>query len=303
MNAIHFLRPYWLLAILPMMYLCWQLNKQNLVDNWKKVCDEHLLSQILITPGSRIKLPITLLALGCIISALALAGPSWNQETQPIYRTLQGTVIVLNLTPSMSESMGTTTRIDRARFKLLDYLNQKKEGSTGLVVYSDEAHVISPLTEDSKTIANFVPSLDPNIMPTFNDNTAVGLETAQKLFKQAGVNQGEILLVTDKVTNLSETTKIAASLKDEGYQLSILEVDSKPNSDFVKLANAGGGIVIPMSTNNSDIKKMLAQTKQKSWVPLTKKTDEKGLFWHDDGRWLVFLILPLALIAFRRGYL
>ncbi len=301
---LHFLRPYWFLAIIPICYLCWRLSRQNIVDNWHKVCDSHLLKELLVQPKHQVNVPILLLLLGSLLSIFALAGPSWHQETQPIYRASQGTILVLNLTPSMSDKIGTATKIDRARFKMLDYLNSQKEGLSGLVVYTDEAHVISPLTEDNRTIANFVPSLDPGIMPTFNDDTAVGLKEAGKLFKQAGINSGNIILLTDKISNADSTIETAKSLASEGYRLNILNISDSPNNDpiFKEVAQAGDGKVIPLAPNNKDINQLLAQTKIKTWSNL-KRSDEKGRFWHDDGRWFVFMLLPLAVLAFRRGYL
>lgn len=301
----HLLRPYWLLAILPILYLCWRLSQQSISDNWHKICDRHLLPHLLVEPKHRMNLPILLLAIGSLISIIALAGPSWTEQAQPVYRSSQGTVIVLNLTPSMLDKIGTSTKIDRARFKMLDYLSSQKNNLTGLVVYSDEAHVISPLTEDNHTIANFVPSLDPGIMPTFNDDTRTGLLAAGKLLQQGGVNQGNILLITDKVSNDGTAKSVAKSLYQQGYRLNILEIseDAGINKALKKLAVAGGGVAIPLSPNNQDVDKMIAQTKEKFWSFATKKTDEKGLFWHDDGRWLVFLLIPLAVLCFRRGYL
>jgi Ca-activated chloride channel homolog len=303
--VIHFLRPYWFIAIIPILFLLWRLGTHNLVDNWHQVCDEHLLAHLLVKPERRIKFPFLMLGLGLSISIIALAGPSWHQEIQPVYRASQGTILVLNLSPSMSESMGTTTKIDRARFKILDYLNRQKEGLTGLVVYTDEAHIISPLTEDNHTVANFVPVLDPTIMPTVNDDTEVGLREAEKLLKQTGISRGNIVLITDKVTHFSQAKQFAESLFKENYRLTILEISKQPgaNTALQTLAQAGGGNVISLAPNNHDIDSLIAKTKANAWSLPTKKSNEKGLFWHDDGRWLIFLILPLVLIAFRRGYL
>lgn len=301
---LHFLRPYWFFAIIPICYLCWHLSRQNIVDNWQKICDSHLLKELLVQPRHQINIPILLLFLGSLVTIVALAGPSWHQETQPIYRASQGTILVLNLTPSMTEKIGTSTKIDRARFKMLDYLANQKEGLSGLVVYTDEAHVISPLTEDNHTIANFVPSLDPSIMPTFNDDAAVGLKEAGKLFKQAGINSGNIVLITDKISNVDNAVEIAKSLASEGYRVNILNMSDNANQDpqLKEVAEAGDGKVIPLAPNNKDINQLVAQTKVKTWSNI-KRSDEQGRFWHDDGRWLVLLLLPLAVLSFRRGYL
>ena len=42
-------------------------------------------------------------------------------------------------------------------------LREIKEGSVSLIVYGDDAYVVSPLTEDSNTIMSIVPTLNPNL--------------------------------------------------------------------------------------------------------------------------------------------
>lgn len=302
---IHFLRPYWFIAFIPFIIVCWQLNKSYLTDNWQKVCDPHLLRHLLVLPAGKAKWHLLALLAGGLLAIFALAGPSWGKQSQPIYRALLGRVIVLDLAPSMNESSGSTTKIARARFKLLDFLNRQKEGYTGLIVYSDEAHIVSPLTDDNHTIANFIPALDPDIMPTTEDDTAQGLQEAQKLLKQSDLHEGAIILITDKVTNFDQAKKEAHSLINEGYHLYILNLSDQPNTvrQMETLAKIGGGSVISVMPTNKDIDALISKMKQNAWVPPTQKTDEKGIFWHDDGRWFVFIILPLALLAFRKGYL
>lgn len=303
--VLHFLRPYWFIALLPLFLLCWRANKLSLAENWRLVCDEHLLSQLLITSKHKPRLQVMLLLLGGIIAIFALAGPSWQKQEQPVYRSQIGRVLVLNLSPSMADLMGTTKKIDRARFKMLDYLNLQKEGMTGLVVYTDEAHTITPLTEDNKTIANFIPYLDPNIMPTYNDDTVIGLQEAEKLLKQAGLHQGNVVLITDKITHSYKAQQAASELLEKGFRLYILNLSGKTglNSEMQQLAAAGGGKVISLTPNNKDIEELVAKTQVKLFVPPTKKSEQKGFIWQDNGRFLVFLLLPLALLAFRRGYI
>jgi Ca-activated chloride channel family protein len=303
--TLHFLRPYWFFTMIPICFLCFRLSKLSLADNWRLVCDKHLLSCLLILPNKKIKLRIFLLFLACMLAILALAGPSWKKQAQAVYRTELGSVIVLNLSPSMGASIGATKKIEKARFKILDYLQRLREGQTGLIVYADEAHTISPLTEDAHTLANFVPALDPTIMPTFNDDTQIGLKEAEKLFKQAGLHNGNIILVTDKITHFSEVKQVAEGLYEQGYRLLIFDVSGELDSsnEMRLLAHAGGGKLIPLTPNNQDIEELLAETKLNFVKPPTKKMQEKGLIWQDSGHILVFLLLPLALFAFRRGNL
>lgn len=301
----HFLRPYWFFAILPVAYLLWRVSKLTLADNWRRVCDDHLLKHLLVSPQHQFSFPLLLAAIGMMIAIMALAGPSWEKQTQPVYQSQIARVIVLNLSPSMADSLGPAKKIDRARFKLLDYLNHQLEGLTGLVVYTDEAHIISPLTEDNKTIANFLPALEPTIMPTYNDDTSIGLQTAEKLLEQGGMSKGSLILMTDKVTHTASAISVAKQLKQQGYRLYIFDISAQQgtNKAMEQLAMAGGGSVISLTPNNDDIETIIAKTKTDGLLTPKQKTNKKGLLWQDNGRVLILFLLPLALLGFRRGYL
>ena len=70
------------------------------------------------------------------------------------------------------------SRIQRGRQKILDLLERRDEGVTGLVVFAGDAHVVTPLTDDIRTIANLMPALSPAIMPLPGANATSGIEMA-----------------------------------------------------------------------------------------------------------------------------
>ena len=90
-------------------------------------------------------------------------------------------------------------RLTRARFKLIDVLREIKEGSVSLIVYGDDAYVVSPLTEDSNTIMSIVPTLNPNLLPERGSNVEDGFEKAYELIKNGGFKSGDLLLITDGI--------------------------------------------------------------------------------------------------------
>src|SRR5699024_9332875 len=92
------------------------------------------------------------------------------------------------------------SRLQRARFKLQDLLDRRREGLTGLVAYSGDAHVVTPLTDDTATIANLLPALNPDLMPLYGSNPAAGVRLAIELLANGGATTGRILLVTDGIT-------------------------------------------------------------------------------------------------------
>ncbi|WP_101760423.1 VWA domain-containing protein [Oceanicoccus sp. KOV_DT_Chl] len=327
LEQFHFLRPLWLLAIIPaciLAYFFWQ-QKSSAV-NWRGAISQQLLSYLVDGGSSRIsRWPWVILLLAWVISAIALAGPTWQKLPQPIHQRQDALVIVLDLSLSMLAEDIKPSRLIRARHKILDILEQRNEGLTALIAYSGDAHIVSPLTDDNPTIANLTPALSPGMMPVFGSNPVAALRLAKQLFKNAGVSTGRVLLITDGITN-NDLDELDNHLSQAGIRLSIMGVATTdgapiPASDgFLKdnsgniivpqllrqpleqLAKRNGGRYTDVSLADNDIQFLLPAN--------TSETDETTILterefdqWHDRGPLLAILLLPIALFAFRRGWL
>jgi hypothetical protein len=81
----HFLRPLWLLALVPAVLVGWLVwRQQDPRRGYGAIIAPHLLAHLVIRAGktSLLRPEIVLL---CVLplSILALAGPSWRQEPSP----------------------------------------------------------------------------------------------------------------------------------------------------------------------------------------------------------------------------
>ncbi|MBS0358672.1 MAG: VWA domain-containing protein [Proteobacteria bacterium] len=325
MMALHFLRPYWLLAFFPLALIVWRLFKLRYVNHaWSKVCDSHLLPHLLVQPtAAKNYWPLILLATAWLITIIALAGPTWTKKAVPIFKNLEAEMIVLDLSPAMSAQDLTPNRLTRAKYKLQDILNRMTDGQVGLVVFSGEAYTVSPFTQDAATISAMIPDLDPSIMPVQGSNIGAGLQKAKQLFEQAKITHGNILLITASDVSSSDYA-IAKSLNQQGYTVSVLGMgttkgapistengflrNSKdelvlaklPEASLQRLAEAGGGRYMTFTENNRDIDYLLPNPD--SLPEEFTKGSETAETWQDSGRWLLLLIIPIALLAFRRGW-
>jgi Ca-activated chloride channel family protein len=149
MTAFHFLRPEWLWGLLPLVGLLVLLVKRGANAHvWESVCDSHLLPHVLVgTTGAKSCSPIILLGLGWTLTLVALAGPVWSQLPQPVFRAESALVIVLDVSRSMDAQDVAPSRLTRAKHKILDILQARQEGQTGLVIFAGESFVVSPLTD------------------------------------------------------------------------------------------------------------------------------------------------------------
>jgi Ca-activated chloride channel homolog len=325
---LHLLRPQWLWLIIPALVVCLLLWRQRgRSGSWRSVIDPDLLPLLVseqATGRTRNLLPWLLLA--WLVTILAAAGPSWQKLPQPVHQSQDAMVLVLDLSYSMKSADLAPSRIDRARQKLLDLLEQRSEGQTGLIAYAGDSHVVTPLTDDNPTIANLLPALHPDMMPLPGSEPVAALEQAVELLRSAGQATGKILLVTDGIET-DQVNRLAETLPAGGITLTIIGVGTASGAPiplarggFLKdrngtivmpalkeqplrqLASQTGGRYIPISVDGSDLERVLSASLlpgEQATIELERTADT----WEDAGYWLILLLLPGILPLFRRGWL
>lgn len=326
-ESFHFLHPLWFLALLPMAALLLLLKQTaNSQNSWRKVVDPQLLPWLMLGDnGRRSHTTLWLLGIAWLIAVLALADPTWKKLPQPVFKTTQARVIVLDLSRSMNASDIKPSRLFRARLKIQDILNNKEEGQTGLVVFAGDAFSVVPLTRDSKTIRSMLQVLNPDLMPVQGSRVDLGLEKAAQLLKQSGLPQGEILLIGDGMEN-DQAMVTAKALKAQGYRTSVLGVgttEGAPVPDgnganlmdrsgkpvlahlnqqrLQQLAKLGGGRYATLQNGDQDLQQVLLQTSPAKSDNIDNNQTQTR--WQEQGPLLILMLLPLAALAFRRGWL
>ena len=333
MLGFHFLRPWWLLLLPLLLFVLWLLRRSRLQSRrWQSVCDAQLLPHLLISEsGTRQRRGLLLVVgLSGLLSIAALAGPAWKQLEQPVFRDQSALVVMLDLSRSMDATDVKPTRLTRARLKLIDILKQRKEGQSALIVYAADAFVVSPLTEDAETIIAQVSSLKTGLMPQQGSRPDMAIDMAQQLLAQAGALRGELLLISDGLENVPAAALQSSirELTQSDYRLSILAVGDVAGAP-IALADGGflkdssGAIVIPrldeaglralalqggghyqaMRVDDLDITTLLNSARLTSESELEESQGFKADQWREEGPWLLLLLLPMVLMAFRRGHL
>lgn len=322
--ALHFIRPGWLL-LLPLAILIpvlWRRLRRPSGD-WSRVCDEHLLRWLSIGKASARpgRVGTWVAGLVWLISAVALAGPSWEKLPDSSFSSRDARVLLLDLSMSMLAEDLKPNRLAQARFRLADMLIETLEGQTGLVAYAGDAFVVSPLTSDTNTIRNMLPALRPDVIPVAGSRPDRALELAAELLERSGFASGEILLIADSGSQAAVSQ--AAKLAKQGIYTSVLAVgtpqgapipsgegfvsDSKGNIVVARLqrdalqaiASAGGGRYSELTAGSS----AASPWSSSGGSEFARRDESLGERWKDAGPWLVLLLLPLVAFSFRRGLL
>ncbi len=329
LHEMHLLRPAWLLALPPLIWLLWRLKQQGgTAGAWDKLVDAHLLPHLLQQiGGSNSRWPLWLLGFGWLLAVLALAGPSWSHLPQPVYQKQAYRVLLLDLSVSMNATDVPPSRLEHARYEVLDILQRSKEGQIALIAYGAEAYVVSPLTSDAATIALQVSSLNSDLLPVGGKNAAAALNKAHELLKQAGAAEADIILISDGLNHPAAAYAAATQLQQAGHKVSVLALGTTSGAPitantggFVKddagaiwipkldaeplrqLAASGGGHYAHSRTDDRDLDLLLSSQQH---AKMTQRQDKQpsAAQWREEGPWLLLALLPLAALAFRRGWL
>ena len=330
LSQFHFLRPemFWVLAILPLVY--WLIKRgQVFGDDWSRVIPASLLQHLRAgqdSNSSRRSLPFVLI-LALLITVFALAGPSWKKIPQPVTKVSDDMIVILDLSLSMLATDITPTRLTRAKQKLQDLLALRTEGNTALVVFSGDAHVVTPLTDDTNTIVANLPALDPYIMPEIGSRPDLAIEEAIALLDQASAGSARIVMLTDGVAS-HQIERIEDQLNARPIRVDVLAVGTEPGGP-IDLGERGylkqdGQVVIPKTDYRALSRIAAAHSGKFTAMQLDDKdlelleisgdlSDKRAVnqenesidprydTWQDSGYWLLLLVIPLILFSYRQG--
>ncbi len=328
MDFFHFVRPVFLLLIPVVIYIWWQnKNNQTAHSIWNNVCDTALTKALLVenSGGNQLSNRNNLFFIIGLLSILALSGPAWDKDPNPLLRNKNALLIAFDLSNSMLVRDVKPARYVRARFKIEDLLNNYQKGNVALIAYAANAYAVTPLTHDVETLKSLVPALTPKIMPGRGSNVYAALQLSKELLKRSELDSGDIVLVTDGIgsNNIDELISFA---KQANLRVSILGVGTEIGAnipemndiDFIK--NSTGELIqsrlesesLSSLAQGTDGKYIQSRSDIKDINELIKHllnvnnehqdSDELGdSHWNDKGFWISLLCLAFMALLFRKN--
>lgn len=307
------LRPAWLLLLLPAALLLWSmLRRQDPARGLKSVIAPELLEHLVVqgTEKRQSLRPVYLLGVAWLLCTVALAGPAWQKEQTPFSEDRSALFIVVKVTPGMQAQDVQPSRQARAAQKIGDLLAMRPGTRSGLVAYAGSAHLVMPLTTDAAIISYFGAELGPDVMPVAGDDPVRAVELAASRLAASGL-PGSIVLVADSI-DASARDGFAAVHRESGIDIHVYAMAAGPevvpppgsppalflDADSMKAAaNAGGGSFIAVSPDDSDLRQLSARVANS----IAAAPAQEGERWKDAGYWLLWPLLPVFLLFWRRG--
>ncbi|WP_300074022.1 VWA domain-containing protein [uncultured Ruegeria sp.] len=297
LDALHFLRPVWLM-LLPCIGLLWYIARRRprKERHDARHFAPHLAAALQVGSNTRRRIqPVDSVMLCLSLLALSAAGPSWSRIPNPLIAETAPLVVALKVTPSMENTDLAPSRLDRARFKILDLIAARAGGRTALVAYAGTAHRVAPLTEDPNILRPLLQGLNPKVMPVEGDDAAAALELAREILKVAET-PGAILFVLDDL----DPATVAALTKDDPEQPPVAMLVAVPSGKIpAQIKGLTGVSAVELTADNRDITQI---ERQLTSVQQAAQLNDERLDWDDRGWLLLWPAAFIALLWFRRGW-
>ena len=326
-DNLHFIKPIWFWAFLPLSLIVILVLIANREDNkWKKLIAPHLRDHLFIKGSKQaFWLPIIAFILSCSAITLALSGPTWKMKDLPGGKASAVLLIGLDLSHSMLANDISPNRLERIKLKISDLLDADPETDIGLFAYAGTPHIVVPFCSDYSIVKHHTESLHPALMPLKGSNMSLAIQLADSLLSRIEA-PSTLLLITDHL-NESDAQLINSFVEKGKHKVTIIPsattsggvmpsfynknrtLKNKNGSNrmatcdmevFDRLDRHEKINTIPLTLDQSDVEHIAEQVRKEKMFTLNDEVDDEE--WDNKGWLLIFPALILVLSWFRKGW-
>jgi Ca-activated chloride channel family protein len=322
-ELFHFLRPVWLI-LLPLIIGLWSYARWRADANASsgQLVASHLREALTVTRDRQDRFrPIDLATLLALSVVLAASGPTWSRQPSPWFAETAPLVVAIEVADSMRASDVAPTRLDRARFKLLDLIEARTGSRTAVIAYSGSAHIVLPPSSDVEVIKPLLESLDPAIMPLPGNNAADALPLALKLlgdnaaigtvlFVNDGFDEADIPALAGFASTSVNPSLVALTVGTDAGGVALYpdgsavtgpdgsRLDTSIDANLLARIESEAGIpVLRMTSDDSDVRRL-----QRTIASNLLQAEDPEARWRDEGWWFLWPAALLGALWFRRGW-
>ncbi|GJD81630.1 VWA domain-containing protein [Methylobacterium gregans] len=305
LDSLALLRPWWLVALLPLALLVLRVTwRAAPLGDWRRAVDPalmRLMERRGAVLGGRRQANLAAAVVAGLI-ALALTGPAIERQDVATFRNLDATVIVLDLSRSVTEG-GSLKEVRQTAQAVAEAAGTR---SVALVVYAGDAYLAMSPTTDRDSLGTTLFALDADTVPDRGSHPERGLALARRTLAEADVVAADVVLITDGDGLGEAARREARAIAERGWNLQGLFVPTTkslppgaPKPDRAALdgvVSAGGGVAAELDTPAAVLDAVGASTAQH-----LAAGGYTVLAFADLGRWLLLLAALPALLLFRRS--
>lgn len=171
---------------------------------------------------------------------IALLGPSFGETQKEVKTVGKDIIFAIDLSSSMDAIDITPTRLDKVKFELKKIINHFVGDRIGLIIFSSDAFMQCPLTNDPSALNLFVETLNTKLVPRGSTDFAPPLRLAlDKHIKEENTVKKSskiIILMSDGEDFGEDTDDIISEIKENDIRLFTVGVGTEAGGK-IKIAN------------------------------------------------------------------
>ncbi|HOX02960.1 MAG TPA: VWA domain-containing protein [Candidatus Paceibacterota bacterium] len=268
------------------LFLAWAWRRKQ--RDITRFIRSRLLAQLTVgvsLPRQKIRLALLVLAIGCIL--LALARPRWGHTLEEARQRGLDILLAIDTSRSMLAQDVTPSRIERARLALLDLIPLASTDRLGLVVFAESAFLQCPLTVDDEAFRQNVRLVEVGALDQASTSLAAAIQTAAASFPPDSENEKILILVTDGEDHDQRAVEAAQAAAQAGIRIFTVGAGT-PEGDMIRISDSSGhtsflkdpaGNVVK-SRLNEPLLQEIAQAGQGFYLPLRGADTMESLYRH-----------------------
>lgn len=260
---------------------------------------------------------------------VALLGPSFGESTREVKSVGKDIFIAIDLSQSMNATDVQPTRLEKVKFELKNIINAFSGDRIGVIIFSSEAFIQSPLTYDQNALHIFIETLHTGLVPRTGTDFGPPLRMALNKLndENSPLTQQKskiILLISDGEDFGDETAEIAEEIEDDNIKLFTLGVGTEHGSripvkrgyktdkfgevvvtkldprGLKSLADQTGGQYFEINESRNDVERLINSISQiEGELRDTRQIDVSANKYFYFLAFALFLLLLDALISFK----
>ncbi|MDI9356364.1 MAG: VWA domain-containing protein [Chitinophagaceae bacterium] len=213
------------------------------------------------------KLPLRIIYFSLFL--IALLSPSFGGEKREIKAIGKDIFICIDLSESMNASDIQPTRLEKLKFEIKKIAENFHSDRIGIIMFSSEAFMQCPLTNDLSALSLFIETLNTNLVPNTGTDFGPPLKMANEKLndeQQASTKDQKskiLILMSDGEDFGEETSEIIEKIQEANIKLFPLGIGTEKGSK-IKTENGfkkdKDGQDVITKLNPSSLKKLAEKT-------------------------------------------
>lgn len=255
----HFAEPrwLWLAAVAPLLLALLHRHAAHARhEQLASMASPHFVQELTASHSpARRHLKNGLLLAAFALGGLALARPQWGSVEAGNAWLGEDVVFVLDCSQSMTATDVAPSRMQRAKYAMLDFVRKQSHGRVGLVAFAGSAFIQCPLTFDVDAFEETLLSVDEKTIPIPGTDIGRALNEASHAMEKAS-HRKLVVLLTDGEDLEKSGIATAKKLGTNGVVVFTIGVGT-PAGKEIQTVNAAGQLELVRDAKGEIVRSQL----------------------------------------------